>query len=233
MSRILGFFSEKTTDTGTDLTTKGDIHGYSDTNTRVPIGSNDQVLTADSSVALGLKWAAASSGALEVLDYNIVGSSGSTWTSATFSANMKTTYSELILIANLYAPASETEFGDTYVNLNGTTSGYNDAFGFYYDGSSNTNLSKSTSTVGFVTDGNLDLSAGEGMHVETIIAQNDDTTNIMNYHSYSTSSTGVSMILDTFMDIGSTDTITTLKLQASLGNWNVGSNMAIFGRKFT
>ena len=44
-------------DEGTDLTTKGDLHGYSSSNTRVPIGSNDQVLTADSSQALGLKWA--------------------------------------------------------------------------------------------------------------------------------------------------------------------------------
>lgn len=39
------------------LTTKGDIWGYSTTNTRVPIGTNGQVLTADSSHALGLKWA--------------------------------------------------------------------------------------------------------------------------------------------------------------------------------
>ena len=60
MSRIIGFFSEKSTDTGEDLTTKGDLHGYSTENTRIAIGSNDQVLTADSSEALGLKWAATS-----------------------------------------------------------------------------------------------------------------------------------------------------------------------------
>jgi hypothetical protein len=71
LSRILGFFSEKTTDTGTDLTSKGDIHGYSDTNTRVPIGSNDQILTADSSEALGLKWAD-SSGLSSPLTSNLV-----------------------------------------------------------------------------------------------------------------------------------------------------------------
>jgi len=50
-------------DSGTDLTTKGDLHGYSSSNTRIPIGENDQVLTADSAQALGLKWAAASGGA--------------------------------------------------------------------------------------------------------------------------------------------------------------------------
>jgi len=38
------------------LTTKGDTHGYSSTNARIPIGDDDDVLTADSSEALGLKW---------------------------------------------------------------------------------------------------------------------------------------------------------------------------------
>jgi len=44
---------------GVDLTTKGDIHGYDTTQKRIPIGANDEVLTADSAQALGLKWAAA------------------------------------------------------------------------------------------------------------------------------------------------------------------------------
>ncbi len=45
------------------LTTKGDLFGYSTTDTRVPVGTNGQVLTADSGETLGLKWAN-SSGAL-------------------------------------------------------------------------------------------------------------------------------------------------------------------------
>ena len=64
MSRIIGFFSEKTTDTGTDLTTKGDMHGYSDTNTRIPIGNNNLTLLADSSEDLGLKWGASATSTL-------------------------------------------------------------------------------------------------------------------------------------------------------------------------
>lgn len=39
------------------LTTKGDIFGYSTVDARVPVGSNDQVLTADSAQTLGVKWA--------------------------------------------------------------------------------------------------------------------------------------------------------------------------------
>lgn len=39
------------------LTTKGDLFGYDTANARIPIGTNNQVLTADSTQALGLKWA--------------------------------------------------------------------------------------------------------------------------------------------------------------------------------
>lgn len=40
------------------LTTKGDLYTYSTTDTRLGVGTNGQILTADSSTATGLKWAA-------------------------------------------------------------------------------------------------------------------------------------------------------------------------------
>ncbi len=42
------------------LTTKGDVYGFSASNARIPIGTDGQVLTADSTQGLGLKWATAS-----------------------------------------------------------------------------------------------------------------------------------------------------------------------------
>lgn len=51
------------------LTTKGDIWGYSTVDARIPVGADTYVLTADSTQALGVKWAAAASGsALTVKD---------------------------------------------------------------------------------------------------------------------------------------------------------------------
>jgi len=77
-------------DSGTDLTNKGDLHGYSSSNTRVPIGDDDQVLTADSAQALGLKWATASSGGIMTKLYDTtLGSDGSA-NSTQFEADFST-----------------------------------------------------------------------------------------------------------------------------------------------
>lgn len=52
--------------TTSPLTTKGDIYGYSTTNARIPVGTDGQVLTADSTQALGVKWAASTGGVTSV-----------------------------------------------------------------------------------------------------------------------------------------------------------------------
>lgn len=44
------------------LTTKGDVFGHSTVDARIPVGTDGQVLTADSTQALGLKWATPSGG---------------------------------------------------------------------------------------------------------------------------------------------------------------------------
>jgi hypothetical protein len=44
---------------GSPLTTKGDLYTFSTVDARLAVGANDTVLTADSSEATGLKWAAA------------------------------------------------------------------------------------------------------------------------------------------------------------------------------
>lgn len=53
---------------GTTLTTKGDVQGFSSVPARVPVGTDTFVLTADSTQALGVKWAA-------------VGAATNSWTS--------------------------------------------------------------------------------------------------------------------------------------------------------
>jgi hypothetical protein len=68
------------------LTTKGDLYGFSTTNARVPVGTNGQVLTADSAESTGLKWAAASSGALTLIGTTTLSASGSFNLTSIFSS---------------------------------------------------------------------------------------------------------------------------------------------------
>lgn len=70
------------------LTTKGDLYTYSTTDARLGVGTNGQVLTADSTAATGLKWATASGGytpALTLLNAGGTSLSGSTTTVSSIS----------------------------------------------------------------------------------------------------------------------------------------------------
>ena len=53
-------------DTQTTNTTKGDLEGFSTVAARIPVGTNAQVLTADSGEALGVKWATPAAGGGDV-----------------------------------------------------------------------------------------------------------------------------------------------------------------------
>jgi hypothetical protein len=55
----------------TTLTTKGDVLTYSTSATRLGVGTNGQVLTADSAEATGLKWAAGGGGGGNALDIQL------------------------------------------------------------------------------------------------------------------------------------------------------------------
>jgi hypothetical protein len=75
------------------LTTKGDLYGFSTTNARVAVGTNGQVLTADSTAATGVAWAAASSGAVAYLGQGTLSAAAS----ATLDSVFTSTYRNYLL----------------------------------------------------------------------------------------------------------------------------------------
>ena len=51
------------------LTTKGDLWGWSTTNARLAVGTNGQVLTADSTQTLGIKWATPAATPIQAISF--------------------------------------------------------------------------------------------------------------------------------------------------------------------
>jgi hypothetical protein len=112
-----------TTPSISNIDAKGDLLAGTADNTigRLAVGTNDQVLTADSSTATGLKWAtAAASGGWTLIGSGTFGSSGTTISS------ISGTYQQLVLFVSNYRPNTSNGFlaiqmnGDTTANRHGT-----------------------------------------------------------------------------------------------------------------
>jgi hypothetical protein len=104
------------------VTTKGDLFGYSTAAARVPIGADTQVLTADSTQALGLKWAAGGGGggALVLLEQHTAAASAT----LDFTTCISSTYDEYLISLVNVLPATNsvvlkmqfsTDGGSTYI----------------------------------------------------------------------------------------------------------------------
>jgi hypothetical protein len=132
------------------LTTKGDVYTYSTTDARLAVGANDTVLTADSSTATGVKWAAVAGGGMTQL---ATGSLSGTSTSIT---SIPSGYRDLqLVIGNMVSTAGNFDFtfnSDTSANygfniLKGGTTQYAAQSNFFPDQSTSTNASFPTSII--------------------------------------------------------------------------------------
>ncbi len=93
------------------LTTKGDLYGYSTTNARVAVGTNGQVLTADSTAATGVAWATAASGGMTLLSTTTL--SGASTISIT---GISGSYVDLVIDFYAITNSSNTDYN---INPNG------------------------------------------------------------------------------------------------------------------
>jgi hypothetical protein len=125
------------------LTTKGDLYTFSTVNARLGVGTNNQVLTADSAEATGLKWAtpaAAASGLTLVTSQAI----GTTVASVTVTSAFSATYDNyLITISG--GSASTTQ--DLKLTFGATATGYYWAGSrFFVDGTANSKVNGNNTT---------------------------------------------------------------------------------------
>jgi hypothetical protein len=105
------------------LTTKGDVMAYSTVDARLGVGSNDQVLTADSAQTLGVKWGAVPFALCE----RAVSAADDETTSTTFQQKLRLTTSTLTsgsYRVTWYAEANSTDSGtpvELQIELDDTT----------------------------------------------------------------------------------------------------------------
>jgi len=103
---------------------KGDIIAATaaDTVARLAVGSNDQVLTADSSTATGLKWATPSSGGM-----TLINTGGTTLTGSSVTiGSIPGTYKNLQIVMRNYKPSADGYNLGVRLNNNSTASTYRD-----------------------------------------------------------------------------------------------------------
>jgi hypothetical protein len=92
------------------LTTKGDLYTYSTTDARLAVGTNGQVLAADSTAATGLKWATVGAGALTKIRTETFTTSSAVNVNSVFSS----TYTNYFILAEI---TNSTSNVDSYFKL--------------------------------------------------------------------------------------------------------------------
>jgi hypothetical protein len=106
------------------LTTKGDLYGYSTADARIPVGTNGQVLTADSTAATGVAWATSSaSGGLTLLSTTTFNNTVSNYTVSSISGS----YKHLLIVGSGLQTANAAVQPITFQFNGDTAANYNDS----------------------------------------------------------------------------------------------------------
>jgi hypothetical protein len=201
------------------LTTKGDLLGFDTAANRVAVGTNGQVLTADSTAATGVAWAAPSSGGWTL-------TSTTTLSGASTSLTIPSGYKQVVVWINNYQ-ITNTAYPSITFNSN-TGSVYNE-FKVLNTGSSSTNYFGVTTSMGLA--GGSALDTGNNKNVYTLIINNpDDTSSYKNVAAVESVLASAQRLITYNTPFLSTTAITTMQVKAGASTW-AGGTAYVYGVK--
>lgn len=186
----------------TAIDAKGDLIAGTgaDTFSRLAIGSNDQVLTADSTTATGMKWAAVNAGGMTLLSTTTL--SGTT----TNITSIDQTYKDLLIV--IYGMTTNSNTQDIWCAMNSTYTGSNVLTLGNANGGTAASYARGQQQI---TDGSKYLTAGDSNRAWTI--------QISNYAA----SVGTKVAAFNGVYVGTTDTHTVV------GSYSNNSTAAVTG----
>jgi hypothetical protein len=204
----------------TAIDAKGDLvpGTGADTFARLAVGANDTVLTADSSTATGLKWAAVSAGPVQLATASLAGVS--TYTFSSISGSYKTLLLEL-------KDSRDSSGESVTIRINGTSSVTYNYTGFTSTGSALTNTSSAQQFAGTVNANSISSSETSAM---SYVFPNYSQTNIQKVY-YGWGTTATSSFVYRIGNTGNTfqtSAITSLTVNNNAVNWVAGT-LTLYG----
>jgi hypothetical protein len=204
---------------------KGDIIAATaaDTVARLAVGSNDQVLTADSSTATGLKWAAPAAGGM-----TLISTTSLTGSSVTLSS-IPSTYNNLQLVIRNYKPATDNTLLRLRINSDSGTR-YKVLF---TDNASNSGSTDSFNNSSISICGNNDNTDATGLSIVNIYDYNNAVSwKVLDFRSIAVDPTTTTEFkaANGVGFFNQTGAITSLDLFPTSGNFTSGSAL-LYGVK--